>query len=196
MPEENELNGPFLKSNVEKRIPRDVLTVDYLKELASSDDETSIHIFDEDIGILRGKPDQVEHVPKLGEKPSFKLHSHPEHGGDQPSIADLNSAELYQLYDENPGIRFFIFTVRGLTEYRLPKSIISFLDETGDEFRDYYSKWIKKTYKDDKPDGKTISTDFNKEHDTHTFYPWDSEHAFQLVQEFRNQKTSNETKEN
>ena len=188
MSETNLPDDKSLEYGVEKERSRSILTADYLQSLASSENEMSVHIYEQSIKILKGKPDEVQHIPRFGDKPLFMLHSHPKHGGDQPSIADLNSAELYQLYSDMPDLKLFIFTVRGITEYGLTSSLVSHLSETDDEFREYYSDWLKKTFGEEKPDGKTISTRFNEEHNTSTFYPWQSEKASQLVEDFRTKK--------
>lgn len=172
---------------IPEKIGRNEITIDFLMKIAKSPNEIGIIVYREEAHIeTNNSPEEIQMIPEYGKPVDFMIHSHPEHAGDQPSIADLNSAELYQLYgDPNNTIRFFIITVRGITEYRIPKELAEKLLKTGNEFRNYYSQWLKQKYGGNIPDGKTISTDFNTEHGTYSFYPWESEEAKKIVSMFQ-----------
>lgn len=174
------------ESGIELTLPRALLDIDNQRKIASSPREIGILVFRDTVRLIVGNTEEVNALPLHDEVLIFKIHSHPETGGDQPSIADLNSAELFQIYSPgNENVRFFIITVRGITEYRIPKNLENQLRETGDEFRDYYTSWLKRKFGDKVPDGKTISTVFNIEHSTFKFYPWDSTDAVMLVNQIQ-----------
>lgn len=178
-----------LAEKVEQVIPRERITADYLKALAKRDCETSIHVYNDHAETKEGDGKGVVHFPS-GE-PDYLLHSHVGEELDQPSIADLNSAEIHQIYTSKKDARMFIFSKRGITEYRLPDSLVTRLSETGDEFRHYYSQWLKARYGDKSPTGREISTAFNTEHSIGSFHSWEDEEAQKLVDEFSGKRSQN-----
>lgn len=173
-----------LPRDQELEMPRSQITLsaDFLKMIAQDEDEISILVLEDVVRFKRGQPDGVSHQNRYGEKVLFRFHTHPEYGGDQASIGDLDSAEKYQLYDvNNSQNRFFIVSVRGITEYRLSDTLITHLKTLNMDFREYYLTWKQSRFNGEDPSGKTISTEFNREFQTSRFYSWDSPEIVDII---------------